>query len=67
MRIDVRVSVPKLWPVLPTDMTALKARLRAVREMVGVAPLPRTSRLREAAVALASAEAERRGERSERT
>ena len=67
MRIDVRVSVPRLRPVLPMDRAALRGRLRAVREMVGGAPLPRTSRLREAAVAMASAEAERRGERPEGT
>ena len=65
MRIDVRVSVPRLRPVLPADGAALRERLRALREMVGGAPLPRTSRLRGAAAAMASAEAERRGERPE--
>ena len=60
MRIKVRVSVPRPRPALPVDMAALRDRLRAVRDMVGGAPLPRTSRLRETAAAMASAEAERR-------
>ncbi|NDV87773.1 hypothetical protein GTW51_13785 [Aurantimonas aggregata] len=61
MRIAVRVTVPRLRPVRPVDAAALRDRLRAVRELVGGAPLPRTSWLREAAAAM-PAEAEGRRE-----
>jgi hypothetical protein len=62
MRIDIRVSPPRLSAVLPKDAALLRARLAAVRAMLGSGPLPRTSRLREAVAAMASAGEERPGE-----
>jgi hypothetical protein len=62
MRIDVRVSLPRLRPVVPRDGAALRERLQAVRDLIGGARLPRTSLLRRAAAGMASAEAEWRRE-----
>ncbi|MBB4004206.1 hypothetical protein [Aurantimonas endophytica] len=62
MRIDVRVAVPRLRPVLPANAAALQERLRTVRALIGGAPLPRTSLLRRAVAGMASAEAESRRE-----
>ena len=62
MRVTVRVRAPRLRPVMPADRAALRARLAALRDLVGNARLPRTSRLREAGAGVESAEAARRGD-----
>ncbi|UIJ70636.1 hypothetical protein [Aurantimonas sp. HBX-1] len=62
MRVTVRVKAPRLRPVMPADTAALRARLAALRDLVGNAPLPRTSRLREAGAGLVFAKAARRGD-----
>lgn len=63
MRVTVRVRAPRLRPLMPADTAALRARLAALRDLVGSARLPRTSRLREATAGLGSAGAASRGHR----
>jgi hypothetical protein len=65
MRIDVRVSPPRLSAVLPKEAALLRARLAAVRTIVGRGPLPRTSQLREAVAAAAGAYADEKRPRED--